>query len=75
MNLARSLINSLLSSQPTYICAPCRRLHRHVSAGRVPDPTPFVPDTTTFLTLIGRELSKHAAKFSSCVTISCDQRS
>jgi len=56
---------SLLSSPPTYICAPCRRLHKHIAPGRVPDPTPFVPDTTTFLTLIGRELSKHSSKFSS----------
>ena len=55
---------SHLSSPATYICAPCRRLHKHVFAGRVPEPTPFVPDTNTFLTLIGRELSKHSSKFS-----------
>ncbi|KAI1498560.1 IGR protein motif-domain-containing protein [Biscogniauxia marginata] len=28
-----------------------------------PDPTPFVPDVQTFLTLIGRGLGQHAAKF------------
>ena len=56
---------ALLTSQPTYICTPCRRLHKHISAGRVPPPTPFVPNTSTFLTLIGRELSKHSSKFTS----------
>jgi hypothetical protein len=61
---SRALL-SLFSSQPTYVCVPCRRLHKHVSAGRIPEPTPFVPDTTTFLTLIGRELSKHSSKFTS----------
>jgi hypothetical protein len=32
---------------------------------RIPSPTPFVPDTTTFLKLIGRSLSTHASKFTS----------
>lgn len=31
----------------------------------MPSPTPFVPDTQTFLTLIGRNLSQHAAKIPS----------
>ncbi|KAJ5085610.1 hypothetical protein N7532_010381 [Penicillium argentinense] len=31
----------------------------------VPSPTPFVPDVQTFLTLIGREMSKHASKITS----------
>ena len=31
----------------------------------VPEPTPFVPDVRTFLMLIGRGLSQHAAKFPS----------
>ncbi|KAH8698258.1 IGR protein motif-domain-containing protein, partial [Talaromyces proteolyticus] len=30
-----------------------------------PSPTPFVPDVETFLSLIGRDMSKHASKFSS----------
>ncbi|KAL3428316.1 IGR protein domain-containing protein [Phlyctema vagabunda] len=38
-----------------------RNLHQRVSAGPIPSPTPFVPDPQTFLTLIGRNLSKHAA--------------
>lgn len=46
-----------------YICRRC--LHKHVEAAKIPDPTPFVPDHTTFLTLIGRQLSKHATKFDS----------
>lgn len=33
--------------------------------GYIPSPTPFVPDVPTFLKLIGRELSKHAAKIES----------
>ncbi|KAJ5455780.1 uncharacterized protein N7458_004044 [Penicillium daleae] len=41
-----------------------RPLHRK-AAPSVPAPTPFVPDVQTFLTLIGREMSKHASKISS----------
>ena len=52
-----------LNPSASYICRRC--LHKHVKAGRIPDPTPFVPDQTTFLTLIGRQLSKHASKFES----------
>lgn len=46
----------------------CRRrtLHRlHAPTLRTPRPTPFVPDVPTFLTLIGRNLSSHAAKIPS----------
>lgn len=32
-------------------------------APRIPEPTPFVPDPPTFLSLIGRNLSQHASKF------------
>jgi hypothetical protein len=42
-----------------------RCLHNHVNAAPVPSPTPFVPDVQTFLTLIGRNLSQHAAKIPS----------
>ncbi|KAL8742354.1 MAG: hypothetical protein Q9190_005149 [Brigantiaea leucoxantha] len=42
-----------------------RQLHQKVSASQIPSPTPFVPDAKTFLTLIGRNLAQHAAKFSS----------
>ncbi|OQD77249.1 hypothetical protein PENDEC_c003G07045 [Penicillium decumbens] len=38
-----------------------RHLHRKVTPS-VPSPTAFVPDVQTFLTLIGREMSKHASK-------------
>jgi hypothetical protein len=51
------------SSITPYVCRRC--LHKYVEASKVPDPTPFVPDHTTFLTLIGRQLSKHASKFDS----------
>ena len=39
-----------------------RCLHQHMNPHRIPSPTPFVPDPQTFLTLIGRNLSQHAAK-------------
>lgn len=42
-----------------------RSLHQHMTAGRIPPPTPFVPDAPTFLSLIGRNLSQHAAKIPS----------
>ncbi|EGC42568.1 conserved hypothetical protein [Histoplasma capsulatum var. duboisii H88] len=41
-----------------------RRLHRS-SQLSVPPPTPFVPDTQTFLSLIGRNMSRFAPKFAS----------
>lgn len=41
-----------------------RSYHRDVTPS-VPSPTPFVPDVSTFLTLIGRDMSKHASKISS----------
>lgn len=41
-----------------------RSLHRNVTPP-VPSPTPFVPDVQTFLSLIGREMSKHASKIPS----------
>lgn len=46
-----------------FICTRC--LHAHIRRPPVPPPIPFVPDHTTFLKLIGRSLSRHAAKFSS----------
>lgn len=41
-----------------------RTLHARASASQppVPQPTPFVPDPSTFLKLIGRNLSQHTAK-------------
>ncbi|EPS31309.1 hypothetical protein PDE_06264 [Penicillium oxalicum 114-2] len=41
-----------------------RSLHRK-TAPSVPAPTPFVPDVQTFLTLIGRDMSKQASKIPS----------
>jgi hypothetical protein len=57
-------------SPNTHICAPCqhqrRALHRGLpGGGYIPAPIPFVPDVSTFLKLIGRELSKHASKIES----------
>ncbi|KAF8862812.1 hypothetical protein BDZ45DRAFT_670727 [Acephala macrosclerotiorum] len=42
-----------------------RCLHQRVRAKAIPSPTPFVPNTQTFLTLIGRNLSQHASKIPS----------
>jgi hypothetical protein len=42
-----------------------RYLHQHMKTPSIPRPTPFVPDVQTFLTLIGRNLSQHAAKIPS----------
>jgi hypothetical protein len=42
-----------------------RHLHQHMKTPSIPRPTPFVPDVQTFLTLIGRNLSQHAAKIPS----------
>ncbi|KAG6289024.1 hypothetical protein E4U09_005230 [Claviceps aff. purpurea] len=42
-----------------------RFLHKSRPLHPIPKPCPFVPDVPTFLTLIGRGLSKHASKFSS----------
>jgi hypothetical protein len=42
----------------------------------IPEPTPFVPDVDTFLTVIGRGLKQHASKFPSwqaLFTLSSDQ--
>ncbi|KIV94257.1 hypothetical protein PV10_02040 [Exophiala mesophila] len=63
-----TLVSSFLRPSPSitqsYVCRPCQRsLHRGVPQdGRVPSPTPFVPDIPTFFSLIGREMSKHASK-------------
>jgi hypothetical protein len=53
-----------------------RSLHYRMKAPPVPRPTPFVPDVPTFLTLIGRNLSQHAAKITSwpaLFTLTSDQ--
>ncbi len=46
-----------------WVCFRC--LHQQVSAQDVPSPTPFVPDSKTFLTLIGRNLLQYAIKIPS----------
>lgn len=46
-------------------CECTRGLHRLIRALPPPPPTPFVPDVQTFLKVIGRKSSQHAAKFPS----------
>lgn len=44
-------------------CLQCRTLHKlNAPSKPIPRPLPFVPDVPTFLTLIGRNMSKHEAK-------------
>lgn len=51
------------SLPPASISFQCiRHLHNRIPQRPVPQPTPFVPDVKTFLTVIGRKLSQHAAK-------------
>ncbi|KAI9674517.1 MAG: hypothetical protein M1817_001855 [Caeruleum heppii] len=42
-----------------------RLYHQRMAPAKIPTPTPFVPNVETFLTLIGRDLKKHAAKITS----------
>lgn len=57
-----SQIRSLsLASQASQSTEPPRA----VKIPKIPQPTPFVPDVPTFLSLIGRNLSQHAAKIPS----------
>ncbi|GME62901.1 hypothetical protein GTA08_BOTSDO03098 [Neofusicoccum parvum] len=51
------------STSISYQCV--RQLHNRIPQRPVPQPTPFVPDVNTFLTVIGRKLSQHAAKIPS----------
>lgn len=59
----RSLPSRLL--QTVTVSKQCTRLLHRKATLPVPAPTPFVPDVPTFLTLIGREMSKHASKIPS----------
>jgi len=68
---AATFLNSTSSSTTNTILpllidtTQCRTLHHRIAQPSIPKPTPFVPDATTFLTLIGRKLSTHAAKIPS----------
>ena len=46
----------------TSVSTQIRKLHAGVQQRPVPQPTPFVPDTQTFLRLIGRNLAQYAPK-------------
>lgn len=52
--------------KPFNVTRQCIRcLHQNSERPRVPSPTPFVPDVQTFLSLIGRGMSKHTEKLPS----------
>ena len=66
------------SASAPRLCSQARWIHNSGPqlSRPVPPPTPFVPDVETFLTLIGRELKKHASKFptwEALFTLSSDQ--
>ncbi|KAI5358736.1 putative IGR protein [Septoria linicola] len=51
---------------PATTCLQCRSLHAlNKPSPQIPRPTAFVPDVPTFLTLIGRGMSKHESKIPS----------
>ncbi|KAI0157446.1 IGR protein motif-domain-containing protein [Xylariaceae sp. FL1272] len=69
----QSLRSALSISQHTHLCASTLRptIQTSIRAAsstttpklpQIPEPTPFVPDVPTFLTVIGRGLSTHASK-------------
>ena len=61
-------LSNLFVSTPSQTIAPLsqlRPLHTTVRQKPVPKPTPFVPNTKTFLTLIGRKMSRYASKLES----------
>ncbi|KAL4781154.1 IGR protein motif-domain-containing protein [Aspergillus varians] len=59
-----SISRTIRSFQLTRQCL--RTIHKKSApASSVPSPTPFVPDVETFLTLIGRDMLKHASKLPS----------
>ncbi|KAJ5510887.1 hypothetical protein N7453_002990 [Penicillium expansum] len=67
MAMRNSPLGSLTARllKPVSISNQCiRSLHKNAPP-LVPSPTPFVPDVPTFLTLIGREMSKQASKIPS----------
>ena len=51
-----------LNPQPVRLCLRC---YSRSATRPIPPPTPFIPDTQTFLKVIGRGLSQHAAKIPS----------
>jgi hypothetical protein len=65
MALRRPLLSEL-SSATTSISKTCtRNLHSSLPIRPVPKPIPFIPDTPSFLSAIGRGLSAHSSKIPS----------
>jgi hypothetical protein len=64
MSFTRTLNPWRAASTPVSLSQQCIRcLHHQMPKPVVPPPVPFVPDTQTFLTAIGRGMSAHASKF------------
>ncbi|KAL1865453.1 telomere length regulation protein [Paecilomyces lecythidis] len=60
-----ALLSSRFANVPSITQQCIRCLHKNTAPRPVPSPTPFVPDVPTFLTLIGRDMSKHASRLTS----------
>lgn len=66
MTIRNLLSISTRLTKPLTITKQCIRcLHSNRPLPKIPSPTPFVPDVPTFLTLIGRGMTKHADKIPS----------
>ncbi|PHH84245.1 hypothetical protein CDD83_2250 [Cordyceps sp. RAO-2017] len=61
--LARGGVGGGAGQTTTTTTTTTRGLHKTRPPPTVPAPRPFVPDVQTFLTLIGRGMNKHTAKF------------
>ncbi|CAG9999906.1 unnamed protein product [Clonostachys byssicola] len=61
----RPCLRMLAPSNNFTFAGQIRSIHQTRRARKIPEPKPFVPDVTTFLTLIGRGLNKYANKFPS----------
>lgn len=58
-----SVLGGLLRPAAVPQAVQARWAHKEAAPPTVPAPIPLVPDVPTFLTVIGRGLSQHAAKF------------
>jgi len=61
----RPIPSFLLPFTQSTLSTQTRCLHQRMKAKPIPPPTPFVPNSETFLTLIGRNLGQHASKIPS----------
>jgi hypothetical protein len=63
MILRRPLLTTASTISAPQICV--RQLHHQIPLRPIPKPIPFIPDHTSFLSAIGRNLSAHSSKIPS----------